>query len=327
MTDDQQNDATQADPEMVFRALRHTILEEHEREINQLRADAQAQDAVGRRVDERVRRLWEGSGVDMAAIDELRAAETASMNEYIEEVRRSAAARDPQRGPRLRKAAEHALDQIQMGGSQPYLIGADVVAATADRLTDYEGERGNPATWLYDASTPRKVKNSATGGASCTGGWVYHPFYAIWYFAWPPVAPALGKCSVQAWFAYYGYYQLLAVPLPPDYCAWAAATATATLQVYQQVTYPSKYSKLLGQSDAKFFDKSVGSASNTVSSGPVEGSGVLTADVTITSLLQTHIAVTVKVDAGAKGQPAYAEINFQDGAAHYLPAPFVIVSW
>lgn len=327
MTDDQENRTAEPDPERVFRSIRRRILDKYEQEMNQQRDDATAQEGIGRRLDDPLRKIWQDCGLDMAAIDALREAEIAKMNEFIEEGHRRAAARDPQRGPRLREAAERALDLIQMGGSQPYLLGADVVAPTPEQLADYEGHQGNPATWLYDAGANQKVKTSSTGQPGCLGGWEYHPFYAIWYYAWPPVAPALTKCSIQAWCGYHGYYQLLAVPMPPEYCQWAAVTASAELQVYQQVAYPwGKYSKMLGQAKKTFFDKKVASTWNYAASGVLDGSEVLYADVNLTSKSQVYIAVSIKVEAGAQGQPAYAEINFQD-YAHYVPPPFVIVSW
>jgi len=308
------------DPELVFRSVRHLVLCEQERSLARMRADLESQRAVGGRVDRALQEIWEHSGLDLTASAALREAEQANMTLYVDDVRRRYGARDPERGPRLRDEVERALGQIRSGASQPYLIGADVVAANREQLVGYDGEAGNPATWLYDADDARKIKGSTTGGPGCVGGWTYCPAYTTWYFAWP--ATALGKHTVQAWLGYHGFFVTYAVPIFPDFCAYAGAVLSAKVQVYQQVGYPPKYSSFLGEQESTFFEKT---GAGFMSSGGLDGSQYLETTVTITSLSQVYIAVTVVLDTAAKGPVAHAEINLADGANCISP-PFVVVS-
>lgn len=309
------------DLEMVFRAFRRSILDEHERALQQLRADWEAEQAIGRRVSDEVRQILGRSNLDPAAMDELRKAENKRMHEYVEEVRRRGLERDPQRDVRLREEAERALGYIQTGWSQPYLIGADMIAETPEQLKGYEGEMGNPSKWLYEANESRRLKAWTTGSAGCVGGWSYCPSTAIWYYAWP--ATALGKCSVSVWLGYHGFHNLYAIPIPWDFCAYAGVIATAKVQVYQQVSYP-KYSKFLGEDEHDVINKY---AYGLVSFGILDGSAQLKTDVNITSLSQVYIAVSLSLQVAARGPVSYAELNFQDGAANYVSPPFIAITY
>jgi hypothetical protein len=320
MTDDRQRLEGSPDPEMVFRAVRHSVLADLERNFTQRSADRDAEQRIGSRIDKGIRTVLERSHLDLAAADDFRASETQSMHEHVAETRLRLADRDPHRAARLRDHTERALDYLQSGWSQPYLLGADVVAARREHLEDYRGEAGNPATWLYDANDARKIKASTTGGPGCTGGWSYCPAAAVWYFAWP--AATLGPRTVQAWLSYHGSRILYALPTPFSYCEEAGAVVRAKLDVYQQVYYPGKYSKFLGQDEKEAFsDYGAG-----ISTGVLDGGLVLTTDVTITTVSQVYIAVTFILETAARGPVAYAELNFQDGSTNEIDAPFVLIS-
>lgn len=320
MVEDRQRGEGSPDPEEVFRAVRHSVLADLERDVRERAADREATERIGARVDRGIQRVLERSNLDLAAADELRDAETSLMHEHVAESRLRLSERDPDRARRLRDHAERALDYLQSGWSQPYLLGADVVAARREDVEAYRGEAGNPATWLYDANDARKIKASTTGGPGCTGGWSYCPAAAVWYFAWP--AAELGTRTVQAWLSYHGVRILYAYPVPFTFCAEAGAVVRAKLDVYQQVYYPGKYSKFLGQDKRTAFDY-YGAGMST---GVLDGGLVLTTDVTITTASQVYIAVTFILETAALGPVAYAELNFADGAANEIDPPFVLIS-
>lgn len=320
MTEDRQRLEGSQDPEMVFRAVRHSVLADLERDFRERAGDGEAEQRIGARIREGTQRVLERSNLDLAAADEVRDAETLLMHKHVALARLHLSQSEPDRARRLRDHTERALDYLQSGWSQPYLLGADVVAARREDLEAYQGEQGNPATWLYNADDARKMKASTTGGPGCTGGWSYCPAAAVWYFAWP--AAELGTRTVQAWLSYHGFRILYAYPVPFTFCAEAGAIVRAKLDVYQQVYYPGKYSKFLGQDKKEAFSY-YGAG---ISTGVLDGGLVLSTDVTITTASQVYIAVTFILETAARGPVAYAELNFQDGSANDVDPPFVLIS-
>ena len=309
------------DWEVAFRSFRKSILAKYERELEQLRVDWEAGRAVGQRIDEHARRLFERSSLDLADLDAIRRAEQEEMRKFIAQVTPQYIKREPQRDARLREEAELALSYIQSGWSQAYLIGADVMGATPESLQAYKGEKGNPTIWLYDVNKKWKGEAHTQGTGPCLGGWQYCPGGTIWYYAWPATGP--GKFSVKSVMFYHGFHILYAIPMPFTFCAHAAINATDKLEVYQQVGYPPKYSKFLGQDNGTVFSKE---GYSILSQGEVEGAAVLSTDVNITSLSQVYIAVTLSLQVAAWDYVSYAGINFLDGEANYVIQPFVAIS-
>jgi hypothetical protein len=311
--------------EVAFRNFRKSVLDEYEQEQEHIRLNQELERAMGQRMGERTEQFLDQSKLDLSGfvdgLGKLKKAAQEEMKAYLEKVRPQYINREPHLDARLLEQGQQAMTYIKPGWLQPYLIGADVLG-TPEALKRYEGVSGNPAKWVYDPSQQWKGEASSTGSDPCLGGWEYCPAGTIWYYTSP--VSGTGNFSVNSWMYYHGFHTMFAFPMPLFFCAYAAIKVTTKLYVYQQVqTYP-KYSKIFGYDERDAINKeSYGGAS----SGVLEGSARNSVDVNVTSPGQLYIAVMLSVQVAARGNFSYTEINFRDGAANYVNAPFVAISY
>lgn len=307
--------------EKDFRRFRKHCLAEIENGFHQERENTKAQQEVQTRVAQQVRRLIEEGGVDPNRLNATEEAEAKKRDEYLVQVRAPLIERDPQFDVRLRQELDFKNYHTHASSCQAHLIGADVIALDRECLEAYEGEMGNPATWLYDANKNWKGKISHSGSPGCSGGIPYHPLGTVWYYEWIP--PKSGQYSILSGTYYHGFYSIYSMPLLWSGCNHAQVLAWTELSV--GVKKPSsQYPVKIAKDAREFFKKE---SSSIVATGALDGSAVHSLHINYTGTGPLYINVLVSLQVAAFGSPTYAELNFQDGTANYISPPFVIISW
>jgi hypothetical protein len=307
--------------EKDFRAFRKATLDQMEEEMRSTRADSEVEQELARSILDQSRPVFEASGLDFGRLDTIAQSERAKIQERVAEVRRALLSHEGRTADRLRAQVGSALGHTGQGGSQAFLVGADVFATDEEALADYEGERGNPSVWLYDAAKHWKGKAVTSGTPDCSGGTPYHPGGAIWYHVWQP--PAKGNYNIYCGTYYHGVHIVLAQYLPPfPFCTYAHVKATVSLRVGIKMP-PALYPTVVASQDRSLIDK----GGNVVySTGVLEGSSVETLQVKYNGVGPLYINVVLSLQVTAKGYLTHAELNFKDGTANQVSPPFVIIS-
>jgi len=307
--------------EEEFRAFRRTTLDQLEQEMRQTRADLEVEQEMARSVMEQSRPVFEAAGLDFGKLDSIADGEREKLERRVVKAREDLLARDVDRNSHLREHLGRALANAVPGQSQAVLVGADVFASDLEQLSAYEGERGNPSVWLYDAAKQWKGKAVTAGAADCSGGTPYHGGGTVWYYTWQP--PAIGSYDVYCGTYYHGVHVLLAQYIPPfPFCTYAHVKATVSLRVGVKKP-PALYPVAIGWQDRTLIDK----GGNIVySTGVLEGSSVESLRVKYNGASPLYINVVLSLQVTAKGYLTHAELNFQDGAANYVSPPFVVIA-
>lgn len=322
MTYSEEAEREMGEYETDFRQYRRSVLDEFEHKITEEARNRAESHEVGVRIVQQMREVAAERGFEWELFDELERDEADRMDEYVDSRRAELVDREPHFDKRLRRRADEVLSHVQSGASRAYLLGADVVALDQEWLESYDGERGNPATWLYDANKRWEGKASLKGtGPGCSGGTSYHPVGTIWYYTWLPPEP--GTYYVMSLTGYHGWYGVY-VQTFPFYvpCAKAGVNATVELRVGEKRPGHSN-PMVINHQIRSIIDKF---GSSLIEMGPLDGTARNYFQVTYHGSGPLFFNVVLSLRVRASGQLSYAELNFKDGDANYVEPPYVLVS-
>jgi hypothetical protein len=256
---------------------------------------------------EEARQLLVRSGFDLKHLDHLEATEDRLRHAFLQQVRPPLAERPLALEAHLQDRFAQAMLYHHVGDT-PTLLGADLSApGTADGEPTY--------VWLYDAEKIKDLTSISEGSGS--GCFVReNPDFpdptAKWWYTWTPpedglysfwvVAPYSGFCIIRANDKWYN-------------CKYAKAHAFVEVNVHQYFW--------LGRHEQTIIDKR---GSNIQDTSLVSGSVHFLFNEPLKGGDEMVVRITVTLDTYVQGSGSYAELNFTEGQANYLRAPFVFIS-
>jgi hypothetical protein len=291
----------------AFMQLRQATISEEKGEyerikyLNSLQLKERLQQA------EESRQLLLRCGLNQDELDKLEAEEDRLGKAFLKQVRPPLLDRPLALESHLQdRFAQSAL--FQHAGSAPTLLGADISGpASADGEPTY--------VWLYDAEKVNDLTSTSEGS-----GWgcflKENPDYpdpnAKWWYTWTP--PEDGLYSFWVIAAYSGFFIIRANDKWYN-CKYAKAHAFVDVNVHQYFWR--------GRHERTIIDRR---GSNIQDTSLVSGSVHFMFNESLNGGDEMKIRVTVTLDTYAQGSGSYAELNFSEGEANFLKAPFVFIS-
>ena len=298
-----------AEMEEEFRAFRKSRIDKYESDLERAKANWKIQDKEREKLSQERRASLSEIGIDTKKLDAKEKAEDKRLEKFLQKVRPQFVDREPEFDVRLREQALRAAFFSRFGWSQAHLLGADRLTKDIASLDGVEGEVSNPAVWLYDAEKLTLSEKRVGKGSGCAHPGLYFDETLDWYYTWIP--PKSGHYAILAGQDYHGFYILEANKGLFD-CKRASVSAYAKLHLYQYFGRGTKKQVVI--------DKE---GQNISESGFLYGSSVWSFTEYLGGGDQVSILISFDVCAEARGSGSYAEINFAEGKANYVNAPYV----
>lgn len=289
-------------PSMDLEQLRESTLAALRQEIQHQRQSAALQRDERRRQGDEAFQLLQDCGVERQRLDRLEAQEQEQLNRYLDGIRPGLVESPPRPRRAESDEAPHAALLAELGPT--------LTPVKSDVLTQLRSTSEAEFTTL----SRRDLKASMSG--SGWGCWVeenpaYPDTMAYWWYSYTPSTTRSYNFWVSAPYA--GFYVIRADDSWYN-CKYAKSYAFYEVDVYQHYWRGADRRTVIDRRD-----------DNINQSGQVAGAIYWFFSQPLLANIPVTVRVTATLDVYAQGGGSYAELNFADGADHYLDPPAVII--
>lgn len=302
--------------EEMFRELRKSTNDEYDKELDSLKVEWEIQQKERKEEEKEIRTFLSEMGVDLrkylSNLEKMEKNDLKKLHSFLKRCKPQFVDREPNYDMRLREEIQRTSFFNSNNWNQANLIGADLLAPDKEFLSEIEGEQHNPGVWLYDAKKVKDKSVSTGKGCGCSAyGHMPYAHTTVWYYTYMP--PHNGKYWIYAGINYHGFFVIYAND--KSYNSKNAEIHVKTdIEAIQYFPRGIREHRIIDLDDDNISKSGLLDAKKIWSFNEIFGGGDL-----------VQLRVRFAIDTDARGNGSYAEVNFQDGKANYIDAPFIFI--